>query len=221
MSNFILKFHSLFIVLTFCFSAKAQVNDAWLWLNLNVEKKITQKFSAQFTHSLRFYENFSELGTSFSELGTSYKIINPLTVGGFYRFSQNKKVDDFYSNRHLFSLYLNYKLKYNQFKINFREQIQTKYTDVGTSETGMAPSDHFRSKISVSYDLNKKYTPFISTELFYAIGGYIDNVRYKVGAEYVFNKISSVNLYYMIDKEIDVKNPWTNYIIGLEYNYTF
>ena len=151
----------------------------------------------------------------------SYKIIKPLTVGGFYRFSKKKRVDDFYSNRHRYSFYLSYKLKIKQVKINFREQFQSRYKDIETSATGGIPKNHLRSKISISYNLEKKYTPYVSAELFYEIGEYIDNVRYKAGVEYEWNKFNTFNLYYMIDKEMNVKNPWTNYVIGLGYNFTF
>lgn len=221
MNNFYYKILLLFIGLCCCNRTKAQVNDAGLWLNVNVEKKITQKFSAQFTHSLRYYENISELSTSFSEIGLSYKIIKPLTVAGFYRFSNKKRVDDFYSTSHRYSFYLSYKLKVKQVKINFREQFQSRYKDIETSATGGIPKNHLRSKMALSYDLEKKYTPYVSAELFYEIGEYIDNVRYKAGVEYEWNKFNTVNLYYMIDKEMNVKNPWTNYVIGLGYNFTF
>lgn len=212
----------LLLTCIFCFSqAKTQVNDAGLWLKLSAEKKITQKFSAQFSHSLRCYENISELGTSFSEIGISYKIIKPLTVAGFYRFSQKKRVDDFYSNSHRYSFYLAYRLKIKQFKISFREQFQSRYKDIGTSEFGSIPKNHLRSKIDLKYDLEKKYTPYVSGELFYEIGEYIDNMRYKAGVEYEINKFHTIDVSYMIDKEMNVKNPWTNYVIGLGYNLTF
>ena len=201
--------------------AKTQVNDAGLWLALDVEKKITQQFSAQFSHSLRYNENISELGTSFSEIGISYKIIKPLSIGAAYRFAQRKRVDDFYSNRHRYTFNITYKLKFRQFKLNFREQYQSNYKDIGTSAEGHIPTNHFRSKITVAYDLEKKYTPYISTELFYKIGDYIDNMRYKAGVEYEVNKFHALEIYYMIDKEMNVKNPWTSYVIGLGYNFTF
>lgn len=203
------------------FQAKTQVNDAGLWLSVDVEKKITQKFSAQFSHALRYNENISELGTSFSEIGLSYKIIKPLSFGAVYRFAQRKRVDDFYSNRHRYAFNVVYRLKISQFKLNFREQYQSSYKDIGTSETGSIPTNHFRSKITIAYDLEKKYTPYVSYELFYEIGEYIDNMRYKGGVEYEINKFHTVEMYYMLDKEMNVKNPWTNYVIGLGYNLTF
>lgn len=221
MNNRFKKTYLSITLLLSSFSLTAQVNDAGLWINLDVEKKITQKFSAQFTHSIRFYENYTELGTSFSELGATYKILKPLTVGGYYRYAKKKKVDDFYSTVHRYSFHLSYKYKYKNFKFALREQYQSSYKDFGVSETGSIPKKYLRTKVSVNYDLEKKYSPFISYELFYEIGEYIDNTRYKAGVDYEFNKFNSINIYYMIDKEKNVKNPWTSYVLGLGYNFTF
>lgn len=210
-----------FLLLAFSFATKAQVNDAGLWLNLSAEKKITQKFSTQLTQSFRLNENFSELGTSFSEIGVNYKIQKRLSIGAAYRFSQKRRVDDFYSMRHRYNIDISYKLKIKKLSITLRERFQSRYKDYKTSEKGNVPKNYFRSKITMRYNLNKKYTPFISGELFYQLAEQIDNLRFKAGFDYEFNKFSTLNLYYMIDKEINVKNPWTNYVIGLGYNYSF
>jgi hypothetical protein len=215
------KLITCFLLLAFSFATKAQVNDAGLWLNLSAEKKITQKFSTQLTQSFRLNENFSELGTSFSEIGVNYKIQKRLSVGAAYRFSQKRRVDDFYSMRHRYNIDISYKLKIKKINITLRERFQSRYKDYGTSEKGNVPKNYFRSKITMRYNLNKKYTPFISGELFYQLAEQIDNLRFKAGFDYEFNKFSSLNLYYMVDKEINVKNPWTNYVIGLGYNYSF
>lgn len=199
----------------------AQVNDAGLWLTLSAEKKVSQKFSIQLTECLRLNENFSELGTSYTEIGANYKIVKGLSIGGAYRFSQKRRVDDFYSQRHRYNIDLGYKLKVKNISLQFRERFQSQYKDIGRSETGLVPSNYFRSKLTVKYDLNKKYTPFISAELFYNIGNAIDNMRYRAGFDYEFNKYSTLSLYYMIDKEMNVKNPWTSYVIGLSYTYSF
>lgn len=221
MNKLLFKIVFFFVDLFICGQAKTQVNDAGLWVNLDVEKKITQKFSAQYTQCFRYFENISELGTSYAELGIDYKFYKTFSVGTFYRFTQTKRLDDSYSHRHRYFFYLGYKIKFKQFKISLREQYQSTYKDVGTSINGSIPTNMLRSKVGVSYDLNKKYSPFVSSEWFYEMGQYINNVRYKAGIDYELNKFHGINLYYMIDKEMNVNNPWTNYIIELGYNYTF
>jgi hypothetical protein len=221
MNNIVKKTYLFIAILLSSFYLTAQVNDAGLWLNLDVEKKITQKFSAEFSQALRYNENITEIGTSLSEIGLSYKVIKPLTVGAAYRFSQKKRVDDFYSNRHRFSFNISYKIKVNQFKISLREQFQSSYKDIGVSADGGIAKNHLRSKITLAYDLEKKYTPYVSYEMYYEIGEYIDNTRYKAGVEYEINKFHIVEISYMIEKEINVNKPWTNYVIGLGYKLTF
>lgn len=208
-------------LLLFCLKTKSQVNDAGLWLTLGAEKKISQKFSTQLTQCFRLNENYSELGTSFTEIGLKYKLAKKLSITGTYRFAQKRKVNDFYSLRHRYNIDLGYKFKVKKVSITLRERFQSSYKDVGRREKGNVPANYFRSKITLQYNLNKKYTPFVSGELFYEIKQYIDNMRFKAGFDYEFNKLSSLNVYYMIDKEINVKNPWTNYVLGIGYNYSF
>jgi len=209
----------LFVFLAF--TSYAQVNDAGLWANISLEKKITQKLSAQLTQSFRLNENYTELGTSFTDLSVDYKLPKKITISLAYRFSQKRRIDDFYSQRHRYNIDIGYKLKVKKMSVIFRERYQSRYRDLNKREKGNIPKNYFRSKITLRYNLNKKYTPFVSAELFYEIGEYVDNLRFKAGFDYDFNKFHSINIYYMIDKEMNVKNPWTSYITGIGYKYNF
>ena len=220
MNNKSTTFFVAFLLL-FCLKTKSQVNDAGLWLTLGAEKKISQKFSTQLTQCFRLNENYSELGTSFTEIGVKYKLFKKLTITGTYRFAQKRKVNDFYSLRHRYNIDLGYKFKVKKVSITLRERFQSAYKDVGRREKWGIPQNYFRSKITLQYNLNKKYTPFVSGEVFYEIKEYINNLRFKAGFDYEFNKLSSLNVFYMVDKEINVKNPWTNYVLGIGYNYSF
>src|SRR5687768_11202671 len=66
----------------------AQQNDAGLWGSINLEKKLTKKWSLHFSEELRLNENFSELGTAYTELTGEYRINKILSVSGGYRFIQ-------------------------------------------------------------------------------------------------------------------------------------
>jgi len=222
------KICSLFFICLFYFEIRvcpAQVNDACLWTSMNIEKKITSKFSATLTEELRFNENISELGTAFTELGASYKFYNFFSLGLSYRYIQNKNQDDSYSIRHRYNIDLAFKYKGKKVIASLRERVQTQYTDVNTSEDGKVPVRYLRSKLMLKYDLEKKYTPFISCELFLQLsnpeGNEIDKERFAAGFSYEFSKYTAVDLFYMINKEIHVNDPLTEYITGVEFNYTF
>ncbi len=203
--------------------ASAQVNDAGLWASINLEKKLSKKVSLQFSEELRFNENITELGAIFSEISGEYRYNKMFSISAGYRFTQRRKVDDSYSIRHRYMINLNVKNKIGQFSTNVRVRYQSQFKDVQSSEDGMVPDNYLRTKLSVKYELGKKYTPFISGELFFNVnrpdGILMDNYRIAAGVDYEFSKRSSVELGYQIDSEIQVANPWTSYVITLGWNY--
>ena len=215
----------VFIIICKTVVCLAQVNDAGLWASINVEKKLTSKFALTLTEEARMNENISELGTAFSEIGATYKIKKYISIGVSYRFIQHRRVDDFYSFRHRYMIDLVLKKKIKKFAFTLRERFQTQYADLNSSENGKVPDYYLRNKLTVKYDFDKKYTPFIAAELFYQLsnqkGNEIDNTRYSAGFEYKFNKKVSVDLFYLINREINVNDPWTDYVVGFGLNYSF
>lgn len=224
MSNRIIwVFAFLILILAPVTTAVAQVNDAGLWASVNLEKKFSKKISLHFSEELRFNENFSELGTVFSELTGEYQFSKMFAVSGGYRFIQKRRLDDSYSTRHRYLINFNVKNKLGPVATNFRIRYQSQYSDIYSSEEGMVPSDYLRTKLSLKYNLQRKYTPFISGEMFVhlnrADGMLLDNYRVSAGMEYEFSKKSSIDLGYMVDREIQVKNPWTSYVVVIGWNY--
>ena len=203
----------------------AQVNDAGLWASVNLEKKFSKKFSIHFSEELRFNENISELGLFFSELTGEYQFSKMVSISGGYRFIQRRRLDDSYSIRHRYLVNLNIKKKFGQVGTNFRLRYQSQYADVESSPDGKVPDNYLRPKLTLKYDLNKKYTPYISGEMFVDLnrpdGILFDNYRVEAGVDYEISKRSSIDLGYLISKEIQVKDPWTNYVIVVGWNYIF
>jgi hypothetical protein len=214
----------LFLPLLFISNAAfTQVNDAGLWLGLNLEKKISGNFSLNLEDELRLNENLSEAGTHYTEIGGDYKLSKGFSAGLYYRFTEKRRLDDSYSKRHRFYTELSYRRKVNRFSFTLRERLQCQYADIQSSEKGHIPEYYLRSKFSIKYRVKKRIQPFVNTEIFYQLsnaeGNEIDNFRVAGGLEYSFKKYGSVELYYLINKEINVKDPLTEYIIGLGYNY--
>ena len=206
-------------------SSNAQVNDAGLWTSVTIEKKVFSKFSLALNQELRFNENISELGTAFTELGGNYRIRKFLSIGASYRFIQKRKVNDFYSMRHRYNIDLAIRHKIKNLSLALRERFQTQYADIYSREKGMLPEHYLRSKLTLKYDLDKKYAPFLSGEFFFQLsnveGNELDNVRYAAGFDYEFSKRSSVELFYVINKAFNVNEPVTDYVTGIGFNYSF
>ena len=217
---------SLFIVILFCLNSvvsPAQVNDAGMWYSLNLEKKLTKNITAEAGGELRLNENFSELGTFFTEAGIEYRLSRQVAFSLGYRFTQKRRVDDSYSSRHRLLVNLNLKQKWGMMNFGARFRYQSQYADINSSEDGKIPLNYLRVKVNGKADLEKRYAPYISYEAFIQLnrpeGMLYDNYRVAAGIEYEFNKKSSVNLGYMIDREINVNDPWTNYVVTLGWTF--
>jgi hypothetical protein len=202
----------------------AQQSDAGLWLSASVEKKVNKKFTAVITQEVRLNENMSRAGTVFSEAAIDFRFARRWSAGLSYRFINRRRTDDFYSIRHRYMADLSYRIRLKKFSFTPRLRYQVQYRDINTSENGKIPSKYFRGKLTVRYNLEKRYTPFFSTELFYQMGikeKFVDNLRYMAGFNYELSKFHSLNIFYMINKEIQVNDPLTEYNFGVGYQYSF
>jgi long-subunit fatty acid transport protein len=204
--------------------SNAQTNDAGLWLSINAEKKITPALSFNISEECRFNENISELGTFFTDAGFAYKINKMFRVSANYRFNNKRNLDDSYTTRHRFYVDFAAKKKLKPITISLRSRLQSYAESYATSDKGSAEY-YLREKFSIKFDLDKKYAPYIYSEFYYSLnnpkGNYIDKMRYAAGFEYTLNRTHSFDLFYMIQKEQNVKNPETDFVIGLGYNITF
>jgi len=216
----------LFILLLFAGAElRAQVNDAQLWLSVNLEKKITQSFSVAFSEELRLNENITEAGTIFSDLGVSYRFNKRFRAGVSGRYTLKRRLDDTYEQR--FSWYAEgfYREKLKPVSMIFRLRYQSRYDEAGTSEKAAIPEDHLRTKLTLKIDLKKKFEPYIYGEAFFNIqepaSRSFDQLRLCAGIEYTFSRRHMVDLHYLISREYQVKNPETDYVIGASYYFTF
>jgi hypothetical protein len=223
------KFLSLFIFsLGFILSASAQYDDAGLWTTINIEKKLKNNFRIFLTEELRLRENFSEINLFYTEVGVGYKPYSFLKLDLSYRMTEKKLVTDFYSFRHRFMLDITLKKKYKNFDLAYRHRLQREVRNIYSSENGRLPEWYSRSKLTVKYDLQKKYTPYISAEFRYQVDDPRNiesdqtwhRARWVAGVDYELDKKNKLGLYYLIQHEWNVSIPENQYIIGLEYSLT-
>jgi hypothetical protein len=201
----------------------AQVKDAGLWTSVNFEVKVVKKLTATISEEVRFNENISEAGTIFTDAGLTYKLNKHLQFAGNYRYIQKRTVEDYYSFRHRFYADVKYSHKLKQFDISLRSRLQDQYSDIGRASDGGIPEFYLRNKLSLALDLNKPYSPFMSVELFsplnYPHYNAFDNIRTTAGIEYAFSKHHKIEIFYMIQKEVNVSEPQIDFVIGLGYSY--
>jgi len=204
-------------------TVKGQFRDAGLWASINFEAKLVKSLSATVSEELRFNENITELDAALTDVGLSYKLNKHFQFSANYRFIQRHRTDNYYSFRHRFYVDIKYSKKLKPFEFSFRTRLQDQVADIGRAADGGTPEYYLRNKLSLKWDTKKAYCPFVSAELFsmlnyprsYAFNG----IRAAAGFEYDFTKHHKIDAYYMIQRELNVKNPETDFIIGLGYFY--
>lgn len=201
-----------------------QENDAGLWLSANVEKKINNGFKILLTEEIRFNENYSQLGAYFTDIGLQYKISKNLNAAFHYRYILRLQPDLFYETRNRFYIDIAYRYKVDKWSFSIRTRFQDQVKKVSLEESYSQPTFYWRNKLTIKYGL-KDFTPFVSAEIFNKLydskGNEMDEFRLSAGSEYEFNKKNSINGFFLIDKEINVKNPTTSYVVGIGYTFAF
>lgn len=200
---------------------KGQVKDAGLWTFAGFEFKVVKKVTASISEELRFNENISELGTILTDFGVAYKYNKHFQFAFGYRYSQKRKVEDYYSIRHRFNADIKYEKKLKPFQFQYRIRLQDQYSDIGRASDGGIPEYYLRNKIAMNLDMEKPYSPYISLELFSSLNyprhSAFEGIRTTTGVEYEFSKHHKIDLYYLVQKELNVSNPQTDFVVGLGY----
>ena len=214
------------LLLTPNYSCTAQQNDFGIWASVAVKHKFSQKLSATLEEQFRFYQNATDIAQYFTDAGIEYSLSKKIKVGLCYRFI-NSNHQTYYSKRHRWYVDLSYKTKFSKFQFLLRTRFQEQQQDIYSSDYGYVPNWYSRNKITTKLDLNKKYMPYLSCEMFYMVsapntdGSFIDKMRYTVGVEYQFNRVHSLDLYYLIQQDKNVNDPVTDFVVGIGYAFSF
>lgn len=200
-----------------CFHATAQTNDAELWTGAGISKNITKKLSLHFEEQVRMNDNISSIKNYFSEVRVAYRLNKYLRFSGNYRFKNIQRPDGTYRiiNRFHGDVRLRYKAK--PIIVLYRARMQVEY---GQRNNGPRTDYYDRNKLTLKLDLDKMFSPYVSSEVYLDINGkQFDKVRYTLGLDLDLNKRNEVSIFYRIQREFNVNNPKYSYIIGLAYTY--
>lgn len=149
-------------------------------------------------------------------------------MGLIYRFTQKKEENKMFVFRHRLMLDLTYRKKFYGFLFQYRSRIQSEIRQFNSSETGRIPLWNWRNKFEIKYDF-EELTPYAGTEWFLQLKDPGDPeynrtlTQYRVfaGIDYKINDKNSFGVYGLLDREINVSNPLTSWILGLQYSVQF
>ncbi|HET7818722.1 MAG TPA: DUF2490 domain-containing protein [Bacteroidia bacterium] len=216
----------LFFFINAGYAYTQDYSDAGMWNTFNLEYSIDSKLTALFTQELRLRENLSRLNLLYTNAGIEYKFSKSVKASLVYRNIDKYQDDKSFSFRHRMMCDITYKNKIWKLIIAYRHRLQVEQRDIYSSEKGWLPEWYSRNKVTVKYDLEKRYTPYAAIEIRYQIHDprniesdkTLHRSRYVIGGEYKINNHSDFGVYYLIQDEYNVVTPQTLYIFGLEYN---
>lgn len=218
-----LLFFMISIVTVHAFSQA--INDAGLWLSLNIEKKLSKRLELSLTEEYRIKENCTQHNLFYTDVGIAFKPVGFMKLSLSYRSVQKYLLDETFSFRHRLTWDILLKKKWGHWVPSFRQRIQTQVKDVYSSETGNVPEWFARERLELKYDTDKPLQPYAAVEWRYQLkdpgnmdlNGTWNRVRYTLGFDYKLNEKNALSLYYLIQRGFNVPEPQHLYITGLSY----
>jgi hypothetical protein len=211
----------LFVLLLLPLSpVRAQIDDTGLWLGADLRKSVTRKLDVTLGEQVRMHQDITAVDALITDAGIQYDLTKKLRASLNYRFI-NSNQENYYSKRHRFYADVSWKEKFSRFSVSLRERIQEQFNDYYSSERGKIPTWTLRSKLDVKVDLDRKYAPYASVEIYQLVDDArerergITRYRYEAGFEYEFNRRYSLNPYVIFQR--DRSPAWVQLIYGLEY----
>ncbi len=204
----------------------AQSDDFGIWMSAGVKKEI-KKWTFEMEEELRTADHSGEIERIATELSVEYDLLKPLTLGVAYQFIDFHDLEnDDFQPRHRINFYVQGKKKWGDFTFSLRERVQNTYKDESERSYKINPKWSWRNKAKAEYNIpHCRINPYLSFETFYQLnnpdGNKFDGLRYTLGGDYKISKHHKINLFGLIDKEINVKNPVREFVIGTGYTYSF
>lgn len=207
-------------------SSIAQVApDAGLWTTATLEYGLNSKFTFILTEEMRLKENFKRLNLFYTNIGVEYKINSNFKTSLTYRPTQKFMPDNHFSYRHRLQWDIGLKTSPGNFELSYRHRLQTEVKNFYSSDKGNIPEWYLRNKFQVKYNITKRSAPYFSVELRYQIFDprspesdlFWHRIRYQGGIDFKLNSKNTFGFYYLLQREFDIIDPESIYIIGLEY----
>jgi hypothetical protein len=224
----------LFLFLLLSAGLKAQTTESAIWTTVGLNKDFG-KWDFSTEAEIRTPTGFEQINRSSLQVEASYNIFKKLKVGASYQFMYyyDEKYSD-YQPRNRAALFVQGKQKWGDFTFSLRERVQvtTKDESDRIKKSGkidtykINPAWMWRNRLKVAYNIpHIKLEPSLSVESFYELndpdGNDFCNMRYTLSLSYNFNKHHSIELYGLMDREMNVNNATNSNVTGIAYSFSF
>lgn len=201
-------------------------DDAAIWLNLHFEKEVVKKLSVSLDFKNRINNNVTDYGLGYVDLGVNYSIFKFLKVQLDYVYGKSRNLNGTYSDIHrgAFSLFLKY--KWRDFTVTYRNMVQMRFKNIYTSENGTVPTYYERNKLTVKYDINKRFETYVSEELYLPFDQTrnkgLSRSRSTIGLIYNITKKINIEAFFIYQHELNAFNRTNrDFIYGIGYSHEF
>lgn len=204
----------LFIFFVLKKSSQSQViTDAGAWIGGGFEKNIHGDLDFQFQQQLRLQQNVTQLRSFFSEFQFAYRFNKYFRLSTDYRLTVPEGMIT-----HRIGLNATVRRRKKPFTYSYRLRYQAQFAKFASFE------NHIRNKLGIEYKINKHFSPYLSSEVFYGFNyehHRFEKVRVSSGLEYRFKKRHLLKFFYLWQREFQVVLPKMTHIFGSNYEYTF
>jgi hypothetical protein len=216
-----LQLSSLLLLLSI--RGQAQAPELGLWTGVNLEKRLSRSFALHLNGQLRYSENVTVRRAMLGEVGLSYKLVKHLELTGYYRYTARRKFDEdtyaySYKPYHRFYADLSYDRKVGPFKLDYRLRYQNQFKDdVSGLETDKSC---LRNKLELAWPNASRFTPYVSTDIFYRLGEGFDQLRNKVGVSIEVTRHQKLDLFGFTDYQL-IDRQKNQLLLGVTYRVKF
>ena len=201
---------------------------------MGIEKKLG-KWAFEGQAELRLKDNAGTVDRTGIGVGASYRLLKPLTVGAAYQyFSHHDAKYDDYQPRQRYIAFVQANQHFGNFSLSLRERFQRTVKDEsdrlresGTYDTyKVNPEWSWRNRLKLGYDIPQSaFSPSLSVETFYQLnnpdGNEFTKIRSVLSLDYNLAKRHKIEVYGLMDKELNVDSPLTRFVTGCGYRYSF
>lgn len=217
--------------------AQSYYDDAQLWFNLYLEKKINKHFQVHLNQQDRWSQNMSWFKLGYADLGVTWKFNSHVKVLFDYVLAEKRKNTGMFNSVHQFYTAVILSEDVRRWKFSYRNMLQAQYNSPYTSKDGMIPFYHDRNKFVARYEATERFWFYTAEELYLPLTvtwqkGF-DRSRTFLGMFFNVTRAQQFELYFMFQAQLRGDAKWYKeredsndllshtYVYGVGYSITF
>ena len=205
----------LTVVLGFGSSGPLRAQEFWTGIALRT--KVTKLISAQVEQQVRFAETIGAYKSTVTEASLRVRPWEHLGGAFSYRFTNRAgsgRADD--NDRQWWSADAFYTLGSGDTQWLFAHRVRYQQARTQGEADGEAKT-YLRNRLQLTYNLTKRVQPYLSGEFFYRLNGRDENQlnRFTLGLETRIGKKFTLDTFFRVEQERNVKYPEKAYVVGV------